>query len=141
MPNLYLYLMGFPRIELDGEPVKVNSHKAIALLVYLAVTAEGHSRDELTNLFWPEYDTARGRTNLRHTLYVLRKELSSDWVEADRESIRLYPDADLWLDVDEFHDLVAECQTHGHERSVCSEISPLLTNKRPRRSFSSELEA
>jgi len=65
MPCLSLCLLGPPRIELDGVAVKVETHKAIALLVYLAVTAEGHSRDELLNFLWPEYDDGHGRTNLR----------------------------------------------------------------------------
>jgi predicted ATPase/DNA-binding SARP family transcriptional activator len=127
MSCLSLYLLGPPRIELDGVPVKVETHQAIALLVYLAVTAEGHSRAELKNFLWPEVDVEHGRTSLRHTLYLLRKSLSGDCVEADRESIRLKPDANIWLDVDQFHRKLAECRAHGHDPSeVCPACIPPL---------------
>jgi predicted ATPase/DNA-binding SARP family transcriptional activator/predicted negative regulator of RcsB-dependent stress response len=128
MSSLSLYLLGPPRIELDGVPEKVETHKAIALLAYLAVTAEDHTRDELVNFLWPEYDAEHGRTNLRHTLYVLRKSLGGDWLEADREFVRLKPGADIRLDVDLFHSKLVECRAHGHDHSegcpAC--IPPLL---------------
>ena len=41
MDDLKLWLLGQPRIELDGEPIKLQRRKALALLVYLAVTGEG----------------------------------------------------------------------------------------------------
>jgi DNA-binding SARP family transcriptional activator len=97
------------------------------MLIYLALTVEGHSRFELLNLLWPEFDAERGHANLRHTLYVLRKSLGSDWLEADREFISLKPGADIWSDVDQFHGNLAECQAHGHELSgVCKDCEPLL---------------
>ena len=30
MPQLALYLLGAPRIELDGEPISLSHHKAVA---------------------------------------------------------------------------------------------------------------
>ena len=56
MSRLALYLLGPPRLELDGEPVEVPRRKAVALLAYLAVTGGHHSRDSLATLLWPEYD-------------------------------------------------------------------------------------
>jgi predicted ATPase len=35
-------------------------------------------------------------------------------LEIDREEIGLKPDSKIWLDVDEFHQHLAKCQTHGH---------------------------
>ena len=54
--RLALYLLGPPRIERDGLPIKVDTRKAIALLAYIAVTGESHRRASLINLLWPEYD-------------------------------------------------------------------------------------
>ena len=51
-----LYLFGPPRIERDGEPVEVDTRKALALVAYLAMTHQSHSRDALATLLWPEYD-------------------------------------------------------------------------------------
>ena len=68
MSPLALYLLGPPRVERDGKPVEVNRRKALALVAYLAVTGQSHSRDYLVNLLWPEYDSSRGRAALRRTL-------------------------------------------------------------------------
>jgi DNA-binding SARP family transcriptional activator len=54
--NLSLYLLGPPRVELDGIAIEVSPRKALALLIYLAVTAEPQARDSLATLLWPESD-------------------------------------------------------------------------------------
>ena len=103
MSRLSLYLLGPPRIECNGAPIKVDTRKAIALIAYLAITGERHGRDALVNLLWPEYDQTRGRAALRRTLYALRKSLSdlapgseqATWLDVDRESIGLAPNARL----------------------------------------------
>ncbi len=128
MSRLNLYLLGPPRIERDGQPVRADTRKAIALLAYIAITGESHRRDALINLLWPEYDQTRGRTNFRRTLYALRKALAGDWLEVDGENVRLNPCADIWLDVDQFHRHLAECLSHGHVASdVCPACLPPLT--------------
>ena len=40
MPQLSLFLLGPPRLELDGEPLDIGRRKAVALFAYLAVTGE-----------------------------------------------------------------------------------------------------
>ena len=60
-----LLLLGAPRIEHDGEPIEVDTRKAIALVAYLAVTRERHVRDALAVLLWPEYNQSRARAALR----------------------------------------------------------------------------
>jgi predicted ATPase/DNA-binding SARP family transcriptional activator/class 3 adenylate cyclase len=128
MSRLSMYLLGPPRIELDGEPVQVDTRKAVALLAYLALTREHHRRDALVNLLWPESDQSHGRAALRRTLSALRKALADDWLDADREDIALNPHADLWVDVDQFHAHLQECRTHGHPPSdVCSACLAPLT--------------
>ena len=94
--RLALYLLGPPRIECDGAPIKLDRRKAIALLAYLAVAGqrpggEKHRRDSLVNLLWPEYDGPRGRAALRHTLYSLKKSLAGPWLEVDRAEVGLSP--------------------------------------------------
>ncbi len=135
--RLALYLLGPPRIECDGVPIQVDTRKAIALLVYIAVTGESHRRSSLVNLLWPEYDRTRGRTALRRTLYALRKALAGDWLDVDREEIGLKPSADpsagsghaIWLDVDQFHRHLAGCETHGHAATeVCPACVAPLTD-------------
>ncbi len=128
--RLALYLFGPPRIERDGVPIKVNRRKAIALLAYLAVTGESHRRASLVNLLWPEYDRARGRAALRRTLYALSKALDGAWLDVDREEIgSRIRSAGLWVDVDQFRQHLAECETHGHPASqVCPACAGPLTD-------------
>jgi DNA-binding SARP family transcriptional activator len=56
MAEVKLYLLGSPRLERDGKPVDMDTRKALALLAFLAVTGDPHRREELSALFYPEYD-------------------------------------------------------------------------------------
>jgi len=47
---LNLYLFGPLRMELNGAAVLLHRRKAQALLAYLAVTGQPHSRDALATL-------------------------------------------------------------------------------------------
>jgi len=47
MSQLTLYLFGPPRLEMDGNPIHLPRRKALALLAYLAVSGQEHSRDRL----------------------------------------------------------------------------------------------
>ncbi len=127
MTQLKLLLLGSPRMERDGQAVEVDTRKAIALMAYLAVTGQSHSRDALATLLWPDYDQAHARAALRRTLSALNKALAGDWLEVDRENIALNPDADIWVDAVQFQRHLATCRTHGHPADVvCGEcIAPL----------------
>ena len=142
-----LRFLGPVQIERGGEPVRgLGSRKALALLAYLAVTGQSHTRDALATLLWPEQDQSRARNSLRGALVTLRKALGEGWLEADRESVGLCQGADpstslaehrelgertgrgFWLDVAEFRYQLAECQTHGHPPDeVCPACLRLLT--------------
>lgn len=145
MPHLALHLLGPPRIERDGEPVRIRRRKALALLAYLAVADQGsggkiYSRDALATLFWPECDQSRARAGLRRTLASLKKALGEGWLDADRETVGLslyaHPltsdsrspsERELWLDVREFQDRVDRCRKHGHALGqICSVCLSLL---------------
>jgi ABC-type oligopeptide transport system substrate-binding subunit/DNA-binding SARP family transcriptional activator len=120
MSRLALFLLGSPRLELDGETLEVGRRKAIALIAYLALTGHGHSRDALATLLWPESDQVAARANLRRTLSALNMALSGPWLEVDRETIGLNPDADFWFDVEAFRQRLATWREHGHpESEVC----------------------
>jgi DNA-binding SARP family transcriptional activator len=119
VPELRLAVLGPPRVELDGAAVEVDTRKAIALLVYLAVTGERHGREALAGLLWPDYDDAHARAALRRTLSALGKGLRGGWLATDRTSIAL-DRAGLWLDLARFQALLEECGSHGHQPAeVC----------------------
>src|SRR5215469_3871234 len=111
MPRLTLFVLGPPRLELDGTPVVVDTRKAIALFVYLALTRQRHTRDTLATLLWPEYDEMHARATLRRTVSVLHKALAGGWLAIDRDTIGLLEGAELRSDVHAFRNRLAECRT------------------------------
>ncbi len=128
MSQLAIFLLGSPRLELDGEPVEVERRKAIALMAYLVVTDYSHSRDVLATLLWPEYDQTRARAALRRTLSVLNKASTGIGLDVDRETIGLKQDPKLWVDLQQFHQRLAACRRHAHpDTEVCAACLPLLT--------------
>jgi DNA-binding SARP family transcriptional activator len=113
MFRLRFYLFGPPRLEQEGAAIRISLRKAQALLAYLAVTQQSHSRDALASLFWPEDNQSKARGNVRRTLSRLNQALGKGWLEIDQENAALSPQADLWLDIDQFQHRLAQCQTHG----------------------------
>src|ERR1044071_3671879 len=98
MAHLKLFVLGQPRLERDEGPIELNLRKALALLVYLAVSGQPHSRDALATLLWPESDPREGRARLRRTLHRLTQAIGDGILDSGPEAIRLYSHADLWLD-------------------------------------------
>jgi DNA-binding SARP family transcriptional activator/tetratricopeptide (TPR) repeat protein len=102
MPQLRVSLLGTPRIERDERPVSLERQKAIALLAYLATTDVPHGRDRLATLLWPHGDAVQARASLRRVLATLTRALPGPWWQADRASIALLEDPELWIDVREY---------------------------------------
>ena len=126
--RLDIFLLGPPHLERDGQAIDIETRKGIALLAYLAVTQLRYRRDELATLFWPESDQAQARAALRSALWALNKGLGGDWLAADRETIGLNADADLWVDVVAFKDRLAPCMSSQPPDQVdCATCLSLLT--------------
>jgi predicted ATPase/DNA-binding SARP family transcriptional activator len=121
MSSLKLFLLGPPHLERDGVPLDLQTRrKNIALVAYLAVTRQHHTRETLVTLLWPELEPSRGRAGLRRNLSLLNKVLDGEWLVVDRELVGTDPDADLWLDVEQFRSLLSAWRDHGHpETDVC----------------------
>ncbi len=120
MSRLALFLLGPPRVECDGKPVQLDRRKAFALIAYLAVRGQSHTRDSLATMLWPEHSQSQARAGLRRALAALKADLGEGWLDVDRQSVSLKHDANIYIDVSEFEDWLAECHTHGHyEQEVC----------------------
>jgi predicted ATPase/DNA-binding SARP family transcriptional activator len=118
-------LLGPPQLERDGAPVHISTRKAMALLAFLAVTDQAHSREALATLLWPEYDQARALANLRRSLWVLNKTVGKEWLDVDAETAALRRTPGFWLDVDAFRERLAECPAAGRpEPEVCAACLP-----------------
>jgi DNA-binding SARP family transcriptional activator/pimeloyl-ACP methyl ester carboxylesterase/Flp pilus assembly protein TadD len=105
-----LYLFGPPVLECSGRSQPVPRRKARALLAYLAVTQQSHSREALVALFWPENDHRSGLADLSRILSSLRKILGSNFFLTDRENVALNREANLWTDVLQFLKLLEACR-------------------------------
>ncbi|HVD15685.1 MAG TPA: AAA family ATPase [Actinomycetota bacterium] len=126
MAALRIALLGPPRVELGGEPIQVDTRKAIALLAYLAVPPERHGRDVLAELLWPDHDQEHARGALRRTLSTLNKALGAGWLAADRTTVG-FADTSFWLDVEQFERLLESCRGHGHPpEDVCPDCAEPL---------------
>ncbi|MET0809769.1 MAG: BTAD domain-containing putative transcriptional regulator, partial [Thermoleophilaceae bacterium] len=104
-------LLGPPRVKRDGEPVRFDTRKALALLAHLALAEAPRSRDSLCGLLWPRHDPDRARGALRRTLSTLRGAIGEEWVETPGDAIALRTGPELDLDVARFRARAADGST------------------------------
>ncbi len=125
--SFHVWLLGPPRMERDGQPVHVDTRKAVALASYLAVTGTAHSREALAALLWPEYEPERAHANLRRTLWALNKAVGPAWLDLDGDRIALRQGEGLWIDVAAFRAHLVETLAHGHDAGeACEACVPAL---------------
>ena len=122
MPHLSIALLGTIHVTLDGEPVTdFKSDKVRALLAYLAVEADRtHRRDALAGLLWPEQSNRDARSNLRYTLYDLRKVIDDHTAKppfllVTRNTIRFNTASDHSLDVAALARRIAGSRDHSFD--------------------------
>jgi WD40 repeat protein/DNA-binding SARP family transcriptional activator len=102
-----------------------QTDKMRALLVYLALEREPHSRSELTRFLWPGYQAESAANSFRQYLHQLRQLLRNDewdppWLLVTRQTVQFNPAARLEADVTRFLALVTESSTHAHTQlSLC----------------------
>src|SRR5215510_3491503 len=74
MAQLTVSLLGGFQARLDGGPALLLPAKAQALLAYLAARpGQAHPRDKLAALLWGGTGDQQARSNLRHTLFTIRR--------------------------------------------------------------------
>ena len=102
--------------------------KVRALLAYLMVEQQlTHHRDFLTSLLWPEQNEKKARHSLRQALSTLRRALGDDngkspTLIANRSTVQVNPESETRLDVQEFEELLTECERHSHaDAKTCAE--------------------
>ncbi|MCP5100945.1 MAG: hypothetical protein GY943_35795, partial [Chloroflexi bacterium] len=114
---LQLRLLGGIEI-IEGERPLTHHlpQKAIALLVYLAVTKQPHSRARLAGLLWSEFTEQRARSNLRDALSVLRRH-AAPYLNISRQSVAIMDGDVVQVDTAVFqHHLT--CATKHPNRSL-----------------------
>ncbi|MEM7346030.1 MAG: protein kinase [Chloroflexota bacterium] len=105
-----LYLFGPPRLELENESITIPRKKAQALLAYLVMTQQPHSRDALATLFWPDLPQSKARANLRRELARVRSAVDPELLQVDRETMGVERNDALWVDVLHFQAALHKAQ-------------------------------
>ena len=99
---LRLALLGTPEITLAGKSLADQiTGRNCALLAYLAVTGQEHTRNRLATLLWDERINDDPLKKIRNLLPSLRA-LLDDHLLITRESAAFNRNCPYWLDVDEF---------------------------------------
>jgi TolB-like protein/Tfp pilus assembly protein PilF len=128
MAKVRLAFLGPPSIELDGNPVHLDTRKAIALMAYLSVIGKPVGRDALVNLLWSRYGRAEGHAALRRTLSTLRTALGREVIDAERETVSLPELPDIWIDLSRFRESLALSMSHAHgQPAICRQCLPVLS--------------
>ncbi len=126
---LTIRLFGAPEVEIDGDPLTLNNQKAQALLFYLAVTGQPHTRSHLATLLWSEFPTDNARRSLRATLFQLRRALQpvglSQVIADEGDRLHLEP-ANNACDVTHFRRLVAEGSEPALSEAIALYRGPFL---------------
>jgi predicted ATPase/DNA-binding SARP family transcriptional activator len=100
--GLHLALLGQLDIRQNGVPLAdFESRKAQALLCYLAVTRQKHSRAVLAGLLWPEIPEVKALMNLRKAVTLLHRYVD-EHVHVTRRSLAFNFDTPYRLDVGQF---------------------------------------
>ncbi|MDX1415303.1 MAG: BTAD domain-containing putative transcriptional regulator [Candidatus Promineifilaceae bacterium] len=135
MSNPSFHLFGlFEAADHVGEHLHFPTTKAQALLAYLLVEEVrqpgiSHQRGKLMTLLWPDITPESAQTNLRQTLYRVRKllpigEAGPGQMEplliSDRQSVKLNPAVSYWLDVAEFEHALREADEESEEGRMAS---------------------
>jgi predicted ATPase/DNA-binding SARP family transcriptional activator len=113
-----------PQIKRGNGPVTVQRRKDLALLIYLVVTSQPHSRDTLATLLWQEESQTVARSNLRKSLSRLKTLLGENSLLVSQDQVRIHPDLSLQLDINDFHACLEQFRQHqsdqnGHEQNLC----------------------
>ncbi|MCC6190733.1 MAG: AAA family ATPase [Anaerolineales bacterium] len=72
---LSIDLLGPPRLQRDGETLRLARRKSRALVYFLAAHSEPVTREQLLSVLWPDLDRPAAQQTLRTTLHGLRKLL------------------------------------------------------------------
>ncbi|MEJ5312256.1 MAG: BTAD domain-containing putative transcriptional regulator [Anaerolineae bacterium] len=106
---LRIYLLGGLRVTVDDHPLQIpDSPGLVGLWAFLLL----HPRRPLDRSYvaftlWPDVDEEKALAHLRRCLYHLQHLLppapaDRPWLLIEGRTLRWNPDADAWLDVDQF---------------------------------------
>ncbi|HLZ27174.1 MAG TPA: tetratricopeptide repeat protein [Chloroflexota bacterium] len=118
---IQVYALGSFRVFVHGDALGDDAwHRKKARQLFKLLLSRLNRRaakDEVIELLWPESDPETGSTNLRSAIHAMRRALGAlaaqsggALVVADRDSVWLRSDADVWLDADEFEQTLEQAR-------------------------------
>jgi len=128
-PTVRVYTLGTFKVLVGEQAVDEHAwrRKSARQLFKVLLTRPGRrmTRDEVIELFWPESDSEAAASNLRSTLYAMRRALESEIVFGDHTSVWLGPDGGLWMDAVAFERKVADAWRSPNPLPLLEEASAL----------------
>jgi predicted ATPase/DNA-binding SARP family transcriptional activator len=125
MSRLRMSFLGSPEIHAGEQRVIFPTRKSTALLAYLSLTGKSCPRDVLATFLWPDLDQTRAHASLRNALWSIGNAGQKECLEIHPDSIGLR--AGYALDVDAFHEKMAQVRAHGHKAGdPCRECAAWL---------------
>jgi DNA-binding SARP family transcriptional activator len=85
------FLLGSFALVGGAGPIHLHTRRLEALLAYLLLHPEPHTREKLATLIWGESSDVRARSSLRNALALLRKQFGAGLLLVDREQVQLNP--------------------------------------------------
>jgi DNA-binding SARP family transcriptional activator len=110
-------------LSFDGAPAppELLWRKHLGLLVYLARSPRGRTREHLIGLLWGEKPEAAARHSLNEAIRVLRRYLGDDNVDTAAGQVRLTPGS-VRLDVERFEELATGGDWAAAARLIAGEF-------------------
>jgi oligopeptide transport system substrate-binding protein len=111
----FYFLGGFDMRCNQQALLKPPTQKSQSLLAYLVLQRkQPRSREHLINLFWGERPEQKARRSLTTALWHLRRCLpKGNYLLSDYSSVQFNPQENVWVDVDEFSQLVQSDEPKG----------------------------
>ena len=115
--------LGPVEVSLDGgfPPAELLWRKHLALLLYLARSPRGRSREHLLGLLWADKPEAAARHSLNEAVRVIRKTMGDEAVDTSGGRVRLLPQA-LQLDLERLEAHAGRSEWHAAAELVVGEF-------------------
>ena len=108
MPKLIFTLLGKYNITTgsDDQSIQLPQLPKLLLVHFLFNRHRWHTREDITEQFWPDYTPRKAASNLTSTLTRLHQALPSEFrpliQTCGTNTLMLSNDVDLWVDAEEF---------------------------------------
>jgi DNA-binding SARP family transcriptional activator len=122
---LRIRLLGPLEVTVGGEPIVVDTRKALAIVAVVAGEGRPFARDELAAMFWPEADDDAARGALRRTLSALRSAVDAPGLLIERTRVALDP-VSVSVDLAELERLASSDRRADLEAAAALARGPFL---------------